>query len=124
MTREATKSLDFKDTWHVAGGAQYRMSGPLVAEFRRRRTIPSSRTIRTSRRCCPQTPHGASASARRRRKNRTFNWGLSAEYAYGGTLDVNRSSDAPVALGGRGNLVGSYNNAGVLFLSSNFNWKF
>jgi len=29
-----------------------------------------------------------------------------------------------VALGGRGDLVGSYNNTGILFLAASFNWKF
>jgi hypothetical protein len=50
--------------------------------------------------------------------------GVAAEYAYGGTLDVNQLSELPVALGGRGDLVGSYENAGVFFMSANFNWKF
>ena len=55
--------------------------------------------------------------------SKTFSWGIAGEYAYGGTLDVNKQSAAPVALGGRGNLVGSYNNTGILFLGAYFNWK-
>ncbi len=39
-------------------------------------------------------------------------------------IDVNIQSDAPVALGGRGDLVGSYEDAGILFLSVNFEWVF
>jgi hypothetical protein len=29
-----------------------------------------------------------------------------------------------VALGGRGDVVGSYNNVNFLFFAANFNWKF
>ena len=29
-----------------------------------------------------------------------------------------------MALGGRGDLAGSYNDTGVVFLTANFNWKF
>ena len=47
-----------------------------------------------------------------------------AEYAYGGTLDVDKQGAAPVALGGRGDLVGSYKDTGMLFLAVNFNWVF
>jgi hypothetical protein len=59
-----------------------------------------------------------------KQESKTFSWGLAAEYAYGGTLDVNKQSSAPVALGGRGDLVGQYRDAGVIFLAANFNWKF
>ncbi len=49
---------------------------------------------------------------------------MSGEYLYGGSLDVNKQSDTPVLLGGRGNLAGSYDNVGSFFLAANFNWKF
>lgn len=47
-----------------------------------------------------------------------------AEYLYGGTLDTNLQSQVPVALGGRGNLVGSFNNTATIFLGAYFNWQF
>jgi tRNA U55 pseudouridine synthase TruB len=56
--------------------------------------------------------------------SKTFSWGIAGEYAYGGTLDVNQQGALPVALGGRGNLVGSYDNTGIFFIAANFNWKF
>ena len=56
--------------------------------------------------------------------DKTFAWGLAAEYIYGGTGDVNKQAQLPVVLGGRGNLVGSYDNIGILYMSANFNWKF
>ena len=43
---------------------------------------------------------------------------------YGGTGKVNNQAQLPVALGGRGNLIGSYDDIGILYLSANFNWKF
>ena len=118
-----TKDLDFKDTWHAAAGAQYRMSGPWLLNF----GVAYDSEFQDNSNVSPLLPVNAAwrfGLGAQKEESRTFNWGLAAEYAYGGTLDVNRSSDLPVALGGRGNLVGSYNNAGVLFLSANFNWKF
>jgi long-subunit fatty acid transport protein len=56
-------------------------------------------------------------------QSRTFSWAVSAEYVYGGTLDVNNVTSAPVPLGGRGRLVGSFDNVGMYFLSAPFNWK-
>jgi hypothetical protein len=56
-------------------------------------------------------------------QSRTFSWAVSAEYVYGGTLDVNNVNSAPVPLGGRGSLVGSFDNVGMYFLSATFNWK-
>jgi long-subunit fatty acid transport protein len=38
-------------------------------------------------------------------ESRTFSWGVAAEYAAGGTLDVNHTGSAPVIVGGRGDLV-------------------
>ena len=51
-------------------------------------------------------------------------WGVAAEYAYGGGLDVDMRSQLPVAAGGRGDLVGAYNQAGSFFLAAYYNWKF
>jgi long-chain fatty acid transport protein len=53
-----------------------------------------------------------------------FIWGFSGEYIYGGTLDTNLQSRAPVALGGRGNVVGSYDNTATYVISIYGNWTF
>jgi len=50
--------------------------------------------------------------------------GVAAEYAYGGTLDVDQQSASPVPTGGRGDLVGSYPDTGIFFLAFNFTWVF
>ena len=56
--------------------------------------------------------------------SKTFTWGVAAEYMYSGTLDVNTQSTAPVTLGGRGDLVGSYDNIYTLFFGAYGSWKF
>ena len=38
--------------------------------------------------------------------------------------DTNLQSTRPVALGGRGSLVGPYNNIGTFFFAAYFNWTF
>ena len=55
-------------------------------------------------------------------ESKTFDWGWSMQYLYGRNLYTN-ASGRPVLIGGRGNLVGSFNNVGSLFLCANFNWK-
>ena len=47
--------------------------------------------------------------------DKNFSWGVAGEYVYGGTADVNKQANLPVALGGRGNLVGSYQQREHLF---------
>ena len=54
----------------------------------------------------------------------TFFWGVAAEWQYGGTLDVDLKSSAPVAAGGRGDVDGSYDNTTNIFLSLYGNWTF
>jgi hypothetical protein len=56
--------------------------------------------------------------------SKTTAWGFAAEYLYGGKLDTQLQTTAPVALGGRGNVVGSYNNTDVIYVAAYYNWKF
>lgn len=118
-----TANLDFKDTWHVAAGAQYRMDALLRLDF----GVAYDSAFQDGSNVSPMLPANAAwrfGVGAQKQESKTFSWGLAAEYAYGGTLDVNTRSAAPVALGGRGDLVGSYNDTGVVFLSANFSWKF
>jgi long-subunit fatty acid transport protein len=57
-------------------------------------------------------------------ESKTFNWGLSFENLYGGNLHANVVGSAPIALGGRGDVIGSFKDVGLLFFAANFNWKF
>ena len=40
------------------------------------------------------------------------------------SLRANVTGNAPVALGGRGDVVGSFNRVDVFFFAANVNWKF
>jgi len=52
-----------------------------------------------------------------------FSWGWSVSYVAQGTLRSNASGNVPVVLGGRGDVVGSFDDARIIFLALNFNWK-
>jgi len=120
---QLTSNLDFKDTWHVAAGAQYQLDTPWRLDF----DIAYDSDFQDGANVSPMLPTNAVwrfGVGAQKQESRTFSWGVAAAYAYGGTLDVNRESTAPVALGGRGDLAGSYNDTGVVFLTANFNWKF
>ena len=118
-----TTNLDFEDTWHVALGAQYQLSEPWLLNF----GIAYDSGLQDSSNVSPLLPVNAAwrfGVGAQHQASKTFYWGVAAEYLYGGTLDTNLQSTTPVALGGRGNLVGSYNNTATLFLGLYGNWKF
>ena len=110
-----------KDTWHAALGAQVKVALPWTLNL----GLAYDSGFQDSGNISPVLPAnegwrfgvGVQNQARA-----DFEWGVGAEYIYGGTLDVNKSGNPPI-LGGRGDLVGSYD-ASILFLSANFNWKF
>lgn len=116
-----TQNLEYKDTWHVAAGAQYRYSEPWLINF----GIAYDSAFQSGN-VSPLLPANSAwrfgAGAQQQVDKNAF-WGFAAEYAYGGTLDVNVRA-RPVALGGRGDVVGSFNQAGSIFLSAYYNWKF
>lgn len=118
-----TQNLDFKDTWHVAAGAQYQWDPKWRLDF----GVAYDSEFQDGANVSPFLPANAAwrfGIGAQKQESKDFSWGVAAEYAYGGTLDVNQQSTAPVALGGRGNLVGSYNDTGILFLAAYCNWKF
>jgi hypothetical protein len=55
---------------------------------------------------------------------KTFFWGISAAYLYGGTFDTSLQSVRPVALGGRGDVEGSYEDIGTFILGLYGSWTF
>jgi len=118
-----TTNLDFKDTWHFAVGAQYQVSDPWQLNF----GMAYDSGIQSSSNVSPLLPIGPAwrfGVGAQNQYSRTFTWGVAAEYLYSGTLDVNTQSKVPVALGGRGDLVGSYDNIYTLFFGIYGNWKF
>jgi len=117
-----TANLNYKDTWHFAGGAQYRLSDPWLLNF----GIAYDSGFQSGN-VSPLLPTNAAwrfGVGGQHQTSKTFYWGVVAEYLYGGTLDTNLQGAVPVAAGGRGNVVGSYNNVGILFLGAYGNWKF
>jgi len=118
-----TENLDFKDTWHFALGGQYRISQPWLLNF----GVAYDSGFQDNGHISPALPANSQwrfGIGAQNEISKNFSWGVAAEYAYGGTLDVNKQSQLPVTLGGRGDLVGSYDNAAVWFLAANLNWKF
>ena len=117
-----TSNLNFDDTWHFAAGAQYRLSDPWLLNF----GIAYDTGFQSGN-VSPLLPANSAwrfGVGGQHQVSKTFFWGIAAEYLYGGTLDTNLQSAAPVAAGGRGNVVGSYNDIGTLFLAAYANWKF
>jgi long-chain fatty acid transport protein len=118
-----TTNLDFKDTWHFALGAQYQLSDPWLLNFGMAYDSGMQGTSNVS----PLLPVGSAwrfGVGAQNQYSKTFTWGAAAEYMYGGTLDTNLQSSTPVALGGRGDLVGSYDNIYTLFFGIYGSWKF
>lgn len=117
-----TTQRDFKDTYHVALGGQYRLNQSLTlmtgiaydSEFQDGNNIspaiPANDTWR----------FGIGAQIE---ESKSMNWGVNVEYMYAGSLKTNLSGIPPV-VGGRGNLKGEYKQpAGILFLGLNLNYK-
>lgn len=117
-----TTNLDFRDTWHVALGAQYRLSEPWTlnfgaaydSKFQRGDVSPAM----------PVNDAWRFGLGVQNRLSRTSHWGAALTYMYGGTLNTNARSAVPVALGGRGNLVGSYKSMSTIFAGVYGTWQF
>jgi long-chain fatty acid transport protein len=118
-----TTALDFKDTWHVALGAQYRPSGPWTLNF----GVAYDSGFQSGSNVSPLLPVNAAwrfGVGGEQQVSKTFKWGVAGELLYGGTLDVDQRSTLPPALGGRGNLVGSFDNTASIIFSAYGNWSF
>jgi len=118
-----TADLDYEDTWHYALGGQYRISQPWLLNL----GVAYDTGFQTDGQISPMMPSNSQwrfGVGVQNEVSETFDWGLAVEYLYGGTLEVNEQSEVDVALGGRGDLVGSYDGAGVFFIAPNVSWKF
>ncbi len=119
--RDITTDLSFNDTWHLALGAQVKVAAPWILNL----GLAYDSAFQDNGNISPMLPANSAwrfGVGVQNQASPDFEWGLAAEYIYGGELDVNKSGEPP-ALGGRGNLVGSYD-ANMYFLSANFIWKF
>lgn len=117
-----TTRLEFKDTWQLAGGVQYhwsdawRLSAGIAYDsgFQNNGSIALALPVNAAWRFGVGGQTEASSG---------FGWGWSLTYATQGTLRSNVSGNVPVALGGRGDVVGSYDDVRFIFLALNFQWK-
>lgn len=118
-----TARLPFKDTWHVAAGAQYRWSEPWTLHF----GVAYDSGFQQGEVVSPLLPVNAAwrfGIGGEQQLSKTTKWGLAGELIYGGTLDVDKSSVLPPPLGGRGDLVGQYRNTASFVLSVYGQWAF
>jgi len=118
-----TTRLNFKDTWHVAGGAQYKLSDSWLLNG----GIAYDSGFQDNNSIALALPANAAwrfGVGGQKEESPTFNWGWSLEYLYGGSLHSDITGSAPVALGGRGDVVGSFYRVDIFFFAANFNWKF
>ena len=118
-----TTAIDFNDTWHVAVGAQYRPGGAWTINF----GAAYDSGFQSRSEVSPLLPVNAAwrfGVGGEQQVSKTFKWGLASELLYGGTLDVDKRSALPPALGGRGNLVGSFDNTTSVIVSVYGNWNF
>jgi long-chain fatty acid transport protein len=118
-----TTAIPFRDTWHVSGGAQYRLTEPWLLNFG---IAYDSGFQQNSSKVSPLLPSNSEwrfGVGGQQQLSKSSYWGLSAEYLYGGTLrtDIRAKS---VALGGKGDLVGSYPSTGILFFGAYYNTSF
>jgi long-chain fatty acid transport protein len=119
LTTEST----FDDTWHGALGLQRTMAETWRVDL----GVGYDSGFQRNGNISPALPANSAWRFGLGVKNQArpgFGWGLAVEYAYGGTLDVAKQSAAPVALGGRGDLVGAYDQTSMVFVSGSLEWKF
>lgn len=117
-----TTRLNFEDTWQLAGGAQYRWSDAWLLNagiaydsgFQSNGSIALALPVNSAWRFGIGGQNEASG---------TFGWGWSLSYVVQGTLRSNATGSVPVALGGRGDVVGSFDDVRTIFLALNFQWK-
>ena len=114
--------LNFKDTWHISGGAQYKWSDAwlLNAGIAYDSGFQNNGSISLA---LPANAAWRFGIGGQKEESSAFNWGWSLSYTTQGTLRSNASGSVPVALGGRGNVVGSFDDVRIIFLALNFNWR-
>lgn len=116
-----TNPLSFDDTWHVAVGAQYRLND----QWRLNTGLAYDSGFQDGNDVSPLFPVNSAwrlGAGGERQSSESFKWGFTGELLYGGNIDVDKSSTLPPVLGGRGNLVGSYDQTLSVVLTVYGNW--
>lgn len=117
-----TTALDFKYTWHVSGGAQYEWSDTwlLNAGIAYDSGFQNNGSISLA---LPADAAWGFAIGGKKEQSSAPGWGWNLSYTTQGTPPSNAGGSVPVALGGRGDLVGTFDDVRILFLALNFKWK-
>lgn len=119
-----TTDLGFKDTWHAAVGVQHRLNGAWTLNF----GVAYDSKFQENGNIALALPANSAwrfGVGAQNAVSKTFEWGVAAEYVWQGDLGVNKQTlGVPVALGGRGNVVGSFDDAQSFFIAVNANWRF
>jgi long-chain fatty acid transport protein len=116
-----TSPLSFDDTWHVALGAQRRLDSEWTMNF----GIAYDSGFQDGNDVSPLFPVNSAwrfGMGAERQVRSSYKWGFTGELLYGGTMDVNKTSQLPPALGGRGDLVGSYDDTMSIVFTVYGNW--
>lgn len=116
-----TNPLSFDDTCHFAVGAQYDANDQWKVNF----GIAYDSGFQDGRDVSPLFPVNSAwrfGIGGERQASASFKWGFTTELLYGGTLHVDKRSTLPPVLGGRGNLVGSYDQTLGVVLTVYGNW--
>jgi long-chain fatty acid transport protein len=116
-----TNPLSFDDTWHVAAGAQYRLNDRWKANF----GLAYDSGFQDGNDVSPLFPVNSAwrfGAGGERQASDKFKWGFTGELLYGGNIDVDKRSTLPPVLGGRGDLVGSYDQTLSVVLTVYGNW--
>jgi long-chain fatty acid transport protein len=118
-----TANLNFNDTWHVAGGVQYQWSDAWLfnAGIAYDSGWQDNGSVSLS---LPVNAVWRFGVGGQKEESKTFGWGWGFSYTTHGNLHTDTSGSVPVAVGGRGDVVGSFNDVRYLFFAANFNWKF
>ena len=115
-----TNPLSFDDTWHVAVGAQYRRND----QWKLNVGLAYDSGFQDGN-VSPLFPANAAwrlGFGGERQASESFKWGFTTALIYGGDMDVDERSTLPPVLGGRGNLVGSYDQTMAIVLTVYGNW--
>jgi long-chain fatty acid transport protein len=113
--------LSFDDTWHVAVGAQYRMND----QWKSNVGLAYDSGFQDGRDVSPLFPVNSAwrfGVGGERQSSESFKWGFSSALLYGGNIEVDKRSALPPALGGRGDLVGGYDQTLSVLLTVYGNW--